>query len=124
MPAVTNSEKIDDLIRIAERLTVRIDLLEKSVHAIAGQSPEWTLTSERLVFLQRRIDEFEKSLTDSRVSHDTHQRDVIRLQTRFEEHQKSIDKSESRRWGLIGLILGAILSLMANLFIAYLRKSP
>lgn len=79
--------------------------------------------------LTERVDNIRNEARDLRTSRDKFtdqandlRRDIDLLRQRFDDHLKRTEEWDRRRWGLAGLVGGAILSFAANLVVAWVRR--
>ncbi len=82
-----------------------------------------------VVALQQQLDHVGEKVEDGRPVHRDVERgladvrqEVAILRQRLDDHLKRVEEWDRRRWMLYGLLIGAILSFVANLVVALVRK--
>jgi ubiquinone biosynthesis protein COQ9 len=86
------------------------------------------LTAELRALLER-VENVRTECTNLKSSNDATafemkaiREELIRVQIRFDEQQKHNDKWDTRRWALLALLIGSMLSLVANLLVILVKR--
>src|SRR5438128_213439 len=82
-----------------------------------------TSHAERLSSLQALVEVLQSQREKLLESTNQVRADCDLMKHRLDEQQKQLDKWDSRVWGLVIVLIGAILSLASGLIVALSRKS-
>ncbi len=80
-------------------------------------------TKEQVTHLGSLLGELRKQYDESEKLRAAHREEFVASRTQFQEHVKQYEKWDARRWGLIGVFVATLLSLVANLMVIALRTS-
>ncbi|HET6573224.1 MAG TPA: hypothetical protein VFG68_06455 [Fimbriiglobus sp.] len=89
-----------------------------------------------LATITERLNNFRDSLSERRLANEKLaekmaelaiqttdlRQEIALLRQRLDDHLKRVEEWDRRRWMLYGLLIGAILSFVANLIVALVRK--
>jgi hypothetical protein len=89
----------------------------------ADLTVELAVLRESLANVRQELSEIKGKLLASEAAVHGLQQEMAVLRQRLDDHLKRVDLWDNRRWGVIGLFIGSVVSLVANLVIALVRKT-
>ena len=96
---------------IAE-VSARCDVLEERVATGVTEFKRLEMTDDKLL----------EEIKSLRVDVTEMQKETALLRQRLDEHLKRVEKWDTRFWGLIVVLVGALLSLSAGLIVVLVKK--
>lgn len=114
MPAPTNSQKIDDLIRATSRLEENLERFRGDLDRGRDNAQEVASKTHQLEIQFARMEEGLKYTKETYNLRDLSER-IARLEEGLEHAREKLDRRDSRRFELIKILVSAILAaIIAN----------